>query len=59
MTSGLLSSFQGQFRFLLESWQGSRDTSQVEERDPESLSSCHWNIGIPTHFQEESGKVSC
>ena len=37
-TSGLLSSFQGHLRILLESWQGCRDTSGVEEGDQVSTS---------------------
>ena len=44
---------------LLESWQCSRVTSRVEEGDPGSLSSCHWDIGIPINFQEEAGIISC
>ena len=55
--SGLLSNFEGHLGILLESWQGSRDAFQVEEGDLGSLSSCHWDIGIPTDFQEESGIV--
>ena len=42
----------------LESWEGSRDASQVVEGDPGSLSSCHWDIGIPIDFLEESGIIS-
>ena len=48
--SGLLSSFQGHLGILLESWQDSRDASRVEEGDAGSLSSCHWDIGIPIDF---------
>ena len=32
--SGLLSGFQGHLGVLLESWQGNRDASQVEDGDP-------------------------
>ena len=56
--SGLLSSLHGHLGILLELWQGSRDAFRVEEGDPGSLSSCHWDIGIPIDFQEESGIVS-
>ena len=57
-TSGLLSSFQGHLGILLELWQDSLDTSRVEGGDPGFLSSCHWDVGIPINFQEESGIVS-
>ena len=55
--SGRLSSLQG-FLDYLESWEGSRDASRVVEGDPGSLSSCHWDIGIPIDFLEESGIIS-
>ena len=57
-TSGLLSSYEGHLRNLLEAWQGNRDASQCEAGDPGSLSSCPRDVGIPINFQEESGIVT-
>ena len=57
-TSGLLSSYEGQLRNLLEAWQGNRDASQGEAGEPGSLSICHSDIGIPINFQEGSGIVT-
>ena len=56
-TSGLLSSCEGYLRILLKAWQGKRDASRHEARDPESLSSFYRDIGVPINFQEESGIV--
>ena len=56
---GHLCSFQGHLLIFLESWQGRRDTSRVEDEGPGPASSCHWDIGIPINFKEESGTVSC
>ena len=53
--SGLLSSYEGNLRNLLEASQGNMDASQGEAGDPETLSSCHSDIGIPINFQQESG----
>ena len=38
-------------------WQGNRDASRSDAGDPESLSRCHRDFGIPINFQEESGTV--
>ena len=51
VTSGLLFSYEGDLRNLLEALQGNRDTSQGGARDPGSLSSCHRDIGIPINFE--------
>ena len=56
-TYGLLSSYEGHLRNLLEAWQGNMDASQCEAEDLASLSSCHSDIGIPINFQQESGIV--
>ena len=56
--SGLLSSYEGHLRNLLEAWQGQREASLGEAGDSESLSSSHMDIGIPVNVQEESGIVS-
>ena len=56
--SGLLSSYEGNLRNLLEASQGNMDASQGEVGDPETLSSCHSDIGIPINFQQESGIVT-
>ena len=55
MTSGLLSSYEGQLINVLEAWQGNVDASRGETGNPGSLFSCHSDIGIPIIFQEESG----
>ena len=57
-TSGLLFSYDGHLRKLLEAWQGNTDASRIETGDPGSLSFCHSDIGIPTNFQQESGIVT-
>ena len=57
-TSGVLSSYEGHLRYLLEAWQGNTDASRGEARDTVSLYSCHSYIGIPINFQEESGIVT-
>ena len=54
MTSGLLSSYEGQHRNLHEAWEGNTDTFQGEAGDRESCYSCHSDIGIPINFQEKS-----
>ena len=58
MTFGLLSSYGGHFTNLFKAWHGIRDASQGEVGDPESLSSCHGDIGIPINFQEKSGIIT-
>ena len=50
--SGILFSYEGHVRNLLEDWQGNKDASRGEAGDPGYLSSCHSDIGIPMHFQE-------
>ena len=57
MTSGLLYSYEGYLRNLLEAWQGNTDASRGEAGEPGSLSSCHSDIGIPINFQQELGIV--
>ena len=57
-TSGLLSSYKGHLRNLLQGWQGNTDASRGKVGNPVSLSSCHSDIGIPINFQEESGIVT-
>ena len=54
-TSGLLSSYKGHLRNLLEAWQGNMDASRGKAGDPVSLSSCHRVIGLSISFQEVSG----
>ena len=56
--SGLLPSYEGHLRNLLEAWQGNRATSQSEAGDPVSLSHCQRDIGIPINLQEESGIIT-
>ena len=58
VTSGLLSSYEGHLRNLIEDWQGNMDASRGEAGDPGSLSSCHSDIGIPINFQQDSGIVT-
>ena len=58
VTSGFLCSWEIHLGILLEVWQGNRDASRGEARDPVSLCSWHRDIGIPINFQEESGIVS-
>ena len=55
---GLLSSCDGNLRNFLEAWKGNTDSSRGETGNPESLSSCHSDIGIFINFQEESGIVN-
>ena len=55
VTTGLMSSYEGHLRSLLEAWQGNTNASGGEEGDPVSLSSCHSDIGIPSNFQQDSG----
>ena len=55
VTSGLLSSYEGQLINVLEAGQGNVDASRGETGNPGSLFSCHSDIGIPIIFQEESG----
>ena len=57
-TSRLLSCYVGHLRNLFEAWQGNRDPSLGEARDPGSLSSCHRDIGVPINLQEDSGIVT-
>ena len=55
--SGLLSSYEGHLRNLLETWQVNMDASRSEAGNPGYVSSCYSDIGIPINFQEESGIV--
>ena len=57
-TSGLLSSYDGHLRNLNYASQDNRDASGGEAGDRGSLSSWHSDIGIPTHFQEESDIIT-
>ena len=52
--TGLLSSYDGHFRNLLEAWQRNTDASRGEAGDPVSLSRCHSDIDIPINFQQKS-----
>ena len=53
--SGLLSSYDGHLRNLNYAWQDNMDASGSEAGDRGSLSSWNSDIGIPIHFQKESG----
>ena len=57
-TSGLLSSYDGHIRNLNWAWQDNMDASGGEAGDQGSLSSWNSDIGIPIHFQKESGIIS-
>ena len=54
-TSGHLSSYDGHLRNLNSSWQDNTDASGVESGDQVSISSWNSDIGIPMHFEKESG----
>ena len=56
--SGLLSSYGGHLKNLLEGCLCNRDASRGEVGDPGSLSSCHRDIGIPINLQEELGIIT-
>ena len=55
MKSGLLSSYDGHLRNINYGWLDNTDTSVGEAGDQVFLSTSHSDIGIPIHFQEESG----
>ena len=57
-TSGLLSIYDGHLRNRNWGWQDNTDASGGEAGDQGSLSSWNNNIGIPIHFQKESGIVT-
>ena len=57
-TSGLLSSYDGHLRYVNNAWQDNTDASGGEAGDQGSLSSWNSDIGIPIHFQKESGIVT-
>ena len=57
-TSGLLSSYDGHLRNLNYTWQDNTDASGGEAVDRVSLSSWKGDIGIPIHFQKESGFIT-
>ena len=52
-TSGLLPSYEGHLRYLIEVWQGNKDASRSEVGNPESLYTCHRDAWIPINCQEE------
>ena len=56
--SALLSSYDGHLRNLNYDWQDNTDASVGEAGDRGSLSSWLSDIGIPIHFQEESGIIT-
>ena len=56
--SGLLSSYDGHLRNLNYAWQQKTDASGGEAGYPGSLSCWNRDIGIPIHFQNQSGIVS-
>ena len=58
VTSGLLSSYEGNLKNLHEAWQCNTDASRSEAGDRRSLSSCHCHTGIHINFHEESGIVT-
>ena len=53
-----LSSYDGHLRNLNSAWQDNTDASGGEAGDQGSLSSWNSDIGIPIHFQKESGIVT-
>ena len=55
---GHLSSYDGHLRNLNSALQDNTDNSGGEAGDRGSLSVCHSDIAIPSHFQEESGIVT-
>ena len=57
-TSGLLSSYDGHLRNLNWAWQDITNGSGGEAGDQGSLSSWNSDIGIPIHFQKDSGIVT-
>ena len=56
--SGILSSYDGHLRNLNYAWQDNTDASGGEVGDRGSLSSWNTDIGVPIHFQKESGIVT-
>ena len=56
-TPVLLSSYDGHLRNLNYAWQDNMEASGGEAADQGSLSSWNSDIGIPIHFQKESGIV--
>ena len=58
MTSGLLSSYHGHIRKLNYAWRDNTDASGGEALNRGSLSSWNSFIGIPIHFEKESGIVT-
>ena len=53
-----MSSYHGHFRKLYYAWQENTDVSGDEAVNQGSLSSWNSFIGIPIHFQEETGIVT-
>ena len=58
VNSGLMSRYEGHLMNLPEAWHWNRAASRGETGGRGSLSSCHFDIGIPIHFQKESGIVT-
>ena len=58
VTSELVSSYDGHLRNLNYAWQDNTNASGGEAGDRGSLSSWNSDIGIPIHFQKESGIVT-
>ena len=58
VTSGLMSISDGHLRNLNYAWQDNTDASGGDAGDRGSLSSWNTDIGIPIHFQKESGIVT-
>ena len=58
VTSGLISSYDGHLRNLNSAWKDNMDSSGGEAGDQGSLSSWNSDIGIPIHFQKESGIIT-
>ena len=58
MRSGLLSSYEGPLKNLNYTQQDNMNASGGETGDRGSLSSWNSDIGIPIHFQKESGIIT-
>ena len=58
LTSGLLSSYGGHLRNLNSACEDTTEAFGSEAGDRGSLSSWNSDIGLPIHFQKESGIVT-